>query len=71
MNGRSHADCGCESTRIALANRDSGTAIKAPSGPKRADQKMTDRNVSAIFKLTVPETNLGWMIDWISELMTP
>ncbi len=71
MNGRSRADCGGSSTRMALANDESGIAISAPNGPSSADQKITDRNVSVMFKFTEPATNLCWITDWISELMIP
>jgi hypothetical protein len=57
--GRSQPESLSTSTSNALANRESGTARKAPAGPRTKTQKSSDRKVSETERPTASPTNFG------------
>ena len=61
---------GSDSTRSARISRLKGTARIAASGPRTHVQKISDKKVSVGESPTVSPTIRGWMIDWITKLMT-
>ncbi|MNU04378.1 hypothetical protein D3C72_2487610 [compost metagenome] len=48
----------------------SGTASTAPTGPMMKDQTTRDRKVTVADRPTASPTILGWMIDWMTVLIT-
>src|SRR4051812_3088645 len=64
-NGRSQLESLSTSTSNALASKESGTARKAPAGPRTKTQKTSERNVSDTERPTASPTNFGWMTDWM------
>ena len=45
-------------------------ARTAPRGPITKDQKRRDRKVKVSERFTESLTNLGWITDWITKLIT-
>ncbi len=70
IRGRAQRPRGSASTKSALVSRLNGTASSAPTGPTTHVQNTRDRNVNVGERPTESPTTRGWMMDWITKLMT-
>ena len=64
------ARCGSASTMSAFTSRVSGTAISAPMAPSVKAQNTSESIVTVPERPTTLPTILGWIMDWITMLMT-
>ena len=70
ISGDSQRARGSTSTKRALSSRVSGRARIAPRGPSTQAQKTRERKVRVVVSPSASAWNLGWMIDWMTKLMT-